>query len=484
MTQKPNILFLMTDQMQGRVLDPDNPCQTPNLDKLAAGGFRFNNAYTPNPVCSPARASLMTGLLPHNHGVLSVTHTMDDDQGCLRTEHPHWAQRLQQAGYQTGYFGKWHVERSDQLEDFGWQVNGIPESKRFRNKEEQLASRGKTDDLLMSFENNRPEGYKSTVLYGVTAIPPEKRFVGITTATALDFLDEAMDGENPWCCFVSTTEPHDPFVCGQEAYDKYDVDSLDLQPNVHDDLEGKPGLYRKVHRVWDHMSDRNRREAMACYYGSITEVDEQYGRILQKIDEAGQSDKTIVVLTSDHGELLGAHGLYMKNISAFEEVYNVPLVMAGPGISESIVSDARVGSHEIGPTLLDLVGCEGIPSTDSRTFAPLLANPRLHADYCSGYSEYNGTRVLLTQRITWEGPWKYVFNGFDIDELYNLEEDPYEMKNLIADPDCDGALRKLSAKMWETIHKTGDRPLSSLGYQTLRVPTYGPNIGKVLDEKD
>ena len=120
----PNILFLMTDQMQGRVLEPDNPCQTPYLDRLAARGVRFRRAYTPNAVCSPARASLMTGLLPHNHGVLYVEHTVDDDQAVLRTEHPHWAEWLTANGYRTGYFGKWHVERSNELSRFGWQQQG------------------------------------------------------------------------------------------------------------------------------------------------------------------------------------------------------------------------------------------------------------------------------------------------------------------------------------------------------------------------
>src|SRR5690606_12243037 len=120
----PNLLFLMTDQMQGRVLDPAHPCITPNFDSLAARGIRFTRAYTPNAVCSPARASLMTGLLPHNHGVLCVTHTVDEDQAVLRKEHPHWAQRFVEAGYRTGYFGKWHVERSNELAQFGWQNQG------------------------------------------------------------------------------------------------------------------------------------------------------------------------------------------------------------------------------------------------------------------------------------------------------------------------------------------------------------------------
>ena len=170
--KRPNILFLMTDQMQGRVLDPDHPCQTPNFDRLAARGVRLPRAYTPNAVCSPARASLMTGLLPHSHGVLEVTHTVDDDQCCLRTEFPHWAQRLEQAGYRTGYFGKWHIERSGDLTRFGWQVAGTKEAAGGAPKEEGRFSLQK--------RNDHPEGYRKTLLYGVTEVPPERRGVGIT----------------------------------------------------------------------------------------------------------------------------------------------------------------------------------------------------------------------------------------------------------------------------------------------------------------
>lgn len=102
----------MTDQKQGRELDPGHPCHTHNFDTLCSRGVRISRAYSPNPVCSPSRASLMTGLLPHSHGGLTVTHYVDQDQSCLRTDHPHWAQRLADAGYRTGYFGKWHVERT------------------------------------------------------------------------------------------------------------------------------------------------------------------------------------------------------------------------------------------------------------------------------------------------------------------------------------------------------------------------------------
>ena len=464
----PNILFLMTDQMQGRVLDPDHPCQTPNFDRLAARGVRLPRAYTPNAVCSPARASLMTGLLPHSHGVLEVTHTVDDDQSCLRTGFPHWAQRLGQAGYRTGYFGKWHVERSGDLARFGWQVVAT----------DVMAGARKQDGRFsLQKWDEQPEGYRKTLLYGVTEVPPERRGVGITTDLGLAFLEDAANGSAPWCCFVSITEPHDPFVTGQEAFARYDVEGLPLQPNVGNDLSGQPNLYRKAGVAWRDMDERQKREAAACYYASITEIDTQYGRLLDFLESSGQLDDTIVVLASDHGELLGSHGLYCKNFTGFEEVYSIPMVVAGPGALPGVTSQARVGLHDLCPTLLELAGLETIGAPDSRSFADALQDPEGGAGaFTRGFAEYHGSRYRVTQRIVWDGPWKLCWNGFDFDELYNLDDDPWEMSNLI---DVDGheeVVRALMRYAWEVVRDTGDRALLNSHYPILRLGRYGPGI--------
>ncbi len=474
---KPNVLIFMFDQMQSRVLESNNPCHTPHMDQLAAEGTRFRRAYTPNAVCSPARASLMTGLLPHNHGVLHVTHNVDEDQSCLRLDKPHWAQRFENAGYRTGYFGKWHIERSNLLEPFGWQVNGEMSNQLYKQKEQLALSacEQKMEYSLAKYVDD-PEGYKSQLLYAVTNKLPEQRMMGISTAAALDFLNESIPQPNPWCCMISLSEPHDPFVCGQNAYEEYDVDAIDLPSNAHDTMEGRPSLYKIAARSWKSMTDRQKKEAMACYYASITEIDDQVGRILTKLKQSEQIENTIIVLTSDHGELLGAHGLYTKNISAAEEVYNIPMVISGPGIAKGIVSLARVGLHDLCPTLLELTGCEPIETLDSKSFAPLLYNPNLEVDYQTGFAEYHGGRILLTQRIVWNGNWKYVFNGFDENELYNLDEDPYEMNNLIDKSEYDHKLRLLIAQMWETIRITNDHSLYNSNYGSLRIAPYGPLI--------
>jgi arylsulfatase A-like enzyme len=476
MPAQPNILFLMTDQMQGQVLNPDHPCQTPNFDRLAGRGIRFRRAYTPNAVCSPARASLMTGLLPHNHGVLTVTHTVDDDQSCLRTQYPHWAQRLAEAGYRTGYFGKWHVERSERLEDFGWQTNYSRATDRYQAERRRILGENPPQpNYALAANTDQPPGYRHSIFYGVTDVPPEQRDMGITTTLALDYLDDVCQQAEPWCCFVSLTEPHDPFIAGQEAFDRYNVDDIPLCPNVHDPLERVPGLYRKTARVWANMTGRQKRQAAACYYASITEIDALFGRLIDKLEAAGQLNQTIIVLTSDHGELLGSHGLYTKNISGYEEVYNIPLVMCGPGIAQNTASEARVGLHDLCPTLLELASCEPFDLPDSRSFASLLPAPSAgEADFSAGFAEYYGGRIYLTQRVVWHDDWKFVFNGFDEDELYNLKDDPYELNNLAQNPAYGRQLRQLTAQMWQIVEATGDHSLLNSHYPSLRLAPYGP----------
>jgi arylsulfatase A-like enzyme len=478
MTTKPNILFLMTDQMQGRVLNPDHPCKTPNFDRLAAQGVRFPCAYTPNAVCSPARASLMTGLLPHSHGVLEVIHCVDDDQCNLRTEFPHWAQRLEAAGYRTGYFGKWHIERTDDLTQFGWQINGGMTSDLYRKKRDKAGAGNKNSgSFSLEKTNDLPKGYNHSLLYGVTDTPVERRGVGITTELGLDFLQAQTKNDSPWCCFVSITEPHDPFVAGQEAYDLYDLDHIPLQPNINNELLGQPNLYRKAGMTWLDMDEHQKKEAAACYYASITEIDAQYGRLIDYLEATGQRENTIIVLSSDHGELLGSHGLYCKNIGGFEEVYQIPMTMSGPGIAAGVTSKARVGLHDVAPTLLELCGEQTIGDPDARSFASALKDDTgAQGDFARGFAEYHGGRYRLTQRIIWDGPWKLVWNGFDFDELYHLDDDPQEMRNLIDEPANEETVQSLMHYAWQRIKETNDQALLDSHYPVLRLAPYGPNI--------
>jgi arylsulfatase A-like enzyme len=473
MPKQPNILFLMADQMQAQVLEKSHPCQTPNLNRLAARGIRFQCAYTPNAVCSPARASLMTGLLPHNHGVHTVYGDVAPDKSVLRDK-PHWAQSLKATGYNTGYFGKWHVEASESAANFGWQVDcgyRTPHMEAMLKPARTLVENAQYS-LLKRYET---PGYAPLAFYGVTPVPAEERPMGIITREALKFINESAKNPAPWCCFASFPEPHDPYITGEAAYAKYDAAALNLPSNVHDTLEGRPGVYRKMARVWKSMSDIEHRQARACYFASITEMDNQFGRLLDALETNGQVDNTIVIMTADHGDLMGAHGMYCKGYTAAEEIYNIPLIVAGPGMARNAVSRARVGLHDVCPTLLELLGLPSFSAPDSRSFRTLLEDPNHGAkDFMSGYAEYHGSRVAMLQRIAWRGRYKYVLNGFDFDELYDLEEDPSEMKNLIDSQPHRGIAREMLTFIWERIRETHDPALEKAQYPMWRIGEFGP----------
>ncbi|MDA1138199.1 MAG: sulfatase-like hydrolase/transferase, partial [Planctomycetota bacterium] len=278
---QPNILLFIMDGMQGRLVQPGHICKTPNFDRVAAIGTRFSNAYTPSPTCSPARASLMTGLLPHNHGVLCVEHTVDDDQ-CVLRNGPHWAQHLQEAGYHNGYFGKWHIERTDKLENFGWDKYEVRGRQVHRSHSQ---SGGPTETPLipaLTRYQEGPDGYNKILHYGVTDEPASERNMGATTQKALDFL-ERQDGARPWCCCASFYEPNEAMIVSREIFEQYDLGDIQLPENLRADMSNRPGFYRRQQQIFENITDAEWRMALACYYGRVTELDVQFGRLLDHV---------------------------------------------------------------------------------------------------------------------------------------------------------------------------------------------------------
>ncbi len=423
----------------------------------------------------------MTGVYPHNHGVLQVEHVVDDDQCRLRESLPHWASLLTEAGYRTAYFGKWHIERTNELQRFGWQVNGCDQAAAFRAIGSGIEETGK---LLDGANPVRyyigPDGYRDVLHYAVTNADPQSRtFVRVTDA-AIDFLKTA--GAGPWACMVSFSEPNTPLIASRYAYERYDVSSIDLPASLHDPFNASPALYRRQQQILSHVTEQQWRELRACYMALTTELDAQLGRLIAALEQWGSPTNTIVMVLGDHGRYLGAHGFDAHNFGGFEEAYTVPFIAAGPGIASATESAAHVSLVDLFPTLLQLAGIspaqdkDGKPTAlDGRSFADLLTAPAAAASqHTTSFAEYFGTRYLLTQRILWHGRYKLVYNGFDFDELYDLRNDPDELENLAVDHSHRTTYRELMARLWHELKRTQDRSLLETHYPPMRIGVVGP----------
>ena len=292
---KPNILFLMTDHTNAQALAPDSPCLTPNLDALAKEGVQFGRCYTTNAICSPARASLMTALYPSTHGMWDCTHTQRKEWVDVPSDRfTYFSNNLSNAGYNNGYFGKWHVEQSGKLEDFGWHEYDIRVS--------GLRHHGNVEHLLTI----EKEGYRDYHLAGINLNDEDIDHPAFTKG--IDFIKRAAGKDQPFCCFVSTIEPHDDYEPPKRFYDMYDVDAIPLSPSLRDDLSDKPEVIRRMQAVWGEITDDQWRKITAAYWAVITYIDWQVGKIIDVLKETGQYDNTIIVFTSDHGDMLGGHG--------------------------------------------------------------------------------------------------------------------------------------------------------------------------------
>jgi choline-sulfatase len=292
----------------------------------------------------------------------------------------------------------------------------------------------------------------------------------------IDFVRRRAGGDKPFCCFVSASEPHDPYLPPTSFLDMYDVDSVRVSPTLREEDDGtKPELLRRMRAVWRGLSDADWRMISAAYWAVISFLDSETGRILEALREAGCSEDTVVIVTSDHGDMLGGHGLATKGIgTAYEEVYNVPLILRVPGFRAGEDTSHTVSLVDIAPTILDLCGAEPLADCQGRSMRTVLDGTSDGGDWQDAYAEFFGQRFVYTQRICWHGDGKYVFSPGGIDELYNLAEDPWEEHNRAADPGHRPVLEDMCRRMWRKMKEIGDDSLFNTHYATLRTAPIGP----------
>lgn len=456
---KKNLIFIMCDQMTGKVLDENSDYIIPALRSLENDSVNIRRAYAPNPICSPSRASLMTGTLPHTHGMVDVTHAVPSYRAEYNYNLDNFSLILKESGYSTSYYGKWHVERKHCLEKFGYDEWVT----------EREMSAPHYTALSKTIVSNPGTGYPDKAIGGVYEEGADASDEHFLFSKAIDFIERKKDG--PFFTFISTNAPHDPYTVPKEFYDMYQ--DLELPESFYDPMDDKPAIYKRIRSVFSGFTPEDYKTVRRYYHAYCTLIDSEIGRLVAYLKEKGLYDDTMIVFLSDHGDLQGAHGLICKGVPAFEEGYRIPLLFKLPGNrNNGLKTDDLFSVIDIAPTVLSELGLsplrnhiEGIDKSSS-------LDGDIH-DYCV-VAENFGQRYAYTQRIIWKDNRKYVFNGFDYDEYYDLSRDPNEMVNRIDDLECQDDVKEMCSELQRIVLETKDTTLGDAVYFMHRFLPVGP----------
>ena len=464
-----NILWITTDHQQWQTIAGRSPCRTPNIQRLIDSGMLFNRAYAPMPVCCPVRAMWMSGAYPWHNGVHTQVHSAPSLTRDMYGDVVTYSQRLREAGYRQGFVGKWHASYRRTPLDFGFDEVAWPQcySKDTLVDLPVTPPPAMPEDLgELTYTNDRKFSWPGTEpfsMWGHFDGPIEKLNTSRIADCAVDMLERFADGGQPWHIAVHFPEPHDPYHPHSSYLEHYDPDDMPVPASFADTFENKPNMYRRESEIWGPLTEADVREGTAHFFAYCEQIDAQIGRILDALDASGEADSTLVAFTADHGDMLGAHRMWIKSWMPNEEVYRMPLAIRCPSrIAPGTVTDHLVQTHDLPHTFLDLVGAAPLPFADGRSLAPLFAEPDRNdwedAILCVGY----GCEFFVTQRMVITPRWKYVFNGFDFDEMYDLENDPGEMTNLIDSPAHNEPRAELRGKLYELMARFedtyGDKP--------------------------
>lgn len=419
--KRPNIVYLLADQWRASATgyggDPN--VKTPNLDRLAAISIDFRNAISVCPVCTPYRASLLTGRYPTSTGMFMNDLGLPDEEVCM-------AEMLGQAGYDTGYIGKWHVDGRGR---FAY----IPPERR----------QGFQYWKAAECDHNYPHSH-----YYAGTSDVKQYWQGYDafaqTKDAQQYLRDHSKVEKPFALFVSYGTPHFPHETAPAEFKAlYPPDKIKLPPNVPESLQ-----------------QVSRQQAQG-YYGHCTALDGCIGDIVRTLEDTGLADNTILVFTSDHGEMLGSHGFRptFKQV-AWDESARVPFLLRYPSElgRKGRVVKSPIGTVDILPTLLGLAGVQIPKSIEGDSLAPMIRGKReedrvalymLPAPF-SGAKDEPPYRAIRTNRYT------YIRNLNAPTLLFDDEHDPYQMSNLVGQPGTEALVKDLDARLQAALKRIGD----------------------------
>jgi len=459
--ERPNVLILMSDQHKRSCMGAygDRVARTPNLDELARNSVRFTDAYCSNPVCTPSRASLLTGLYTHNHGSLN-------NSTPLPSQHKTMAHHFVRAGYFTGLVGKMHFVDAqthgfDYRLDFNdWYQYLGPKTKLYADELSRANSGSglpQIDDLWRDFgdpwkgdrELDAREG--PVAVGGVSKIAERDHFESFVARESVRFLQKYGKQEQPFLLICSFLKPHDPFMPAARFASMYRPEDMKLP-----DTWGKVDLKKAPKEIRESIennrptpelrSEEEARKRIAFYYANIAQMDDCAGTVLRALRTLGLEKDTLVMYTSDHGEMLGEHGLWQK-FEFYEGSCGVPLLIRTPGSPTGGVSKTPVSQVSVLPTLGELCNVPITGPRDGESFATMVRRPLVNHQTRPVFSEYNIGNPAAKYMIR-DGDFKLTYWTHDSPELYNLRRDPQEMTNLAASSDYQKTMETLQQKLF------------------------------------
>ena len=439
MSERPNILWICTDQQRFDTIAAlgNNRIRTPHIDRLVDDGVAFTQAYCQSPVCTPSRASFLTGRYPRTTRCRQNGQSIPADERLL-------PRILADHGYDCGLAGKLHLAScsdgkvEERIDDgyrvFHWSHHPQPDWP--ENAYTQwLGSKGLSWDELYSGPEEQ---------YVKVGVPAEHHQTSWCAEMAVDFIREHAGGEQPWLFSVNTFAPHHPFDPPAKYLDRYRPEEMPLPKQRPGELVNKP-IYQQLDHKWAHnspggmdvasLTGHDSQRIRAAYYAMVEHIDHEVGRMLAALDETDQRENTVVVFMSDHGEMLGDHGLFLKGPHFYDEAVRVPLVLSWPGrIKTGLRSDALVELTDLAPTLMECCGLSPEPQMQGKSLRRILtgeADPSAHREqvFCEYYNSWTHPRSYGTMLRT-RREKIVVYHGAERGELYDLEADPDEFENL------------------------------------------------------
>ena len=439
-------------------------CQTPNIDALAQDGVKFERSYTPCALCTPARASLLSGVYPHKHGAVHNSETKhlpfgEDELGRRLTMYP---QQLKEQGYRVGYMGKWHAGLGETANSVGFEGYGprhygnVREYEGYHRYLEQHNL--EMPEPVIEFYAQSEENWMDSSGYvkGDTDATPG-HFLAHQT---IEMLTGFSQGDAPFFVTCNFWGPHAPYWPSDEYKDRYNPADIPPWPGFDEDRADTPMAHRRFRHsvmgpagqadwaVWSQM--------VARYYAQTTMLDAALGKIITAMKEQGIYDDALIIFTADHGDSAGIHGgTFDKGAMAYEEIYHTPLIVKMPGQAEAgTTRDHFVSLLDVTATICDAAETS-LPQCDGESLLSIIADPS-HAWRDDLYAQFHGHRFPVAQRILWWRNFKYVLNFADKDELYDLDDDPHELRNLIAEPAHAETLAEMQHRMLANMQNSAD----------------------------